>query len=64
MVRVVPVHYIDLNRFYFMINPFTATASKISGLKDTRTCLKKLKNVMRFDENPFQTQCQKEKKKA
>ena len=54
-----------------IINPFTAPACKISGLKDARTRLKnsifsglrtnllKKFSAMCFDENPFTSQCKK-----
>ena len=56
-----------------IINPFTASACKISGLKDAQVHLKNsifsgpitsTFNVMRFDENPFTCQSKKENKKA
>ena len=54
------------------INPFTAPACKISGLKDARTHLKNSLfsgpvtspfSVMHFDENLLRSQCEKENKK-
>ena len=49
-------------------NPFTAPARKFSGLKDARTCMQKVYfpifNAVRFDENPFACQGEKENKKA
>ena len=54
------------------VNPLTATACKISGLKDGRTRLQTVYfrswntsafSAMRFDENPFTCQLKKKKKK-
>ena len=51
------------------LNPFTAPACNISGLKDARTRLQTVNfpvyatsasNAMSFDENRFTSQCEKE----
>ena len=56
-----------------IISPFTAPACNISGLKDARTRLQTVYfpvlntstfNAVRFDENPFKCQYEKENKKA
>ena len=53
------------------INPFTAPACTISGLKDALTCLQMVSfsgavtltfSAMCFDESPFTYQCDKEQK--
>ena len=58
---------------FCFFNPFTASGCKISGLKGARTHLKNSLfsgpvtspfSAMRFDENPLQSQCKKENKKA
>ena len=55
------------------INPITATACKISGLKDPRTRLQtecflgpitSVLSALRFNGDPFTCQCEKEDKKA
>ena len=54
------------------VNPFTAPACKMSGLKVDghprkqsvfRLYVTSTLNAMRFDENPFTCRCEKEKKK-
>ena len=54
------------------INPFTALACKISGLKGARRHLQTAYfrvynpstfNAMRFDEKPFTSRCEKEKER-
>ena len=55
-----------------IINPFTAPACKISGLKDARTRLQTVDfrsnnattfNATRFDGNPVTSQCEKKAKR-
>ena len=54
-----------------ILNPFTAPACKIFGLKDGRACRQDIFrsynpstfNAMRFDENPFTRQREKEIKR-
>ena len=64
---------LDLQSSLTHINPFTAPACTISGLKDAQTYLQTVYflvlqqstfNVILFDENAFTCQCEKDDKKA
>ena len=77
-VRVAGRHYHEQQKKYAVhlsqflsvvtVNPFTAPACKISGLKDTRRCLQTVNSgpvthlpsmLCVIDEDPFTCQCEK-----